>query len=167
MDQSKVKSKDQSTLRKTLIDELSRLGEVASTEAALFHQKVAEKYGLGLTEMKALSCLFSEGSMSAGKLAQRLALTTGAVTNVIDRLEARKAVQRLTDPNDRRKVIVAANAAEFSNAPNYYQSIGDTFRHLHESYTTEQLEFLVEYHHAEIELTRKELEKLDERGRSS
>jgi len=154
---------DPSKHRRDLVEELSRLGELVSTEAALFHQKVAEKYGLGLTEMKALSCLFSEGSMSAGKLAQRLALTTGAVTNVIDRLEARNAVQRQTDPNDRRKVIVAANVAEFSKRPNYYQSIGDTFAHLHESYTTEQLEFLVEYHHAEIELTRKELQKLDEK----
>ncbi len=51
------KSISEKTHRALLIAELSKLGEVASTEAALFHQRVAEKYSLGLTDMKALSIL--------------------------------------------------------------------------------------------------------------
>ncbi|WP_231571035.1 MarR family winged helix-turn-helix transcriptional regulator [Gordoniibacillus kamchatkensis] len=45
--------------------------------------------------------------MTAGQLAQRLNLTTGAVTNVIDRLEKQHFAKREPDPKDRRKVIVA------------------------------------------------------------
>lgn len=153
-------SKEETNRRAELIAELQKLGEMVSTEAALFHQKAAEKYGLGLTDMKALSVLHSEGSMAAGRIAERLALTTGAVTNLVDRLEARGIVERVADPNDRRKVIVSVNDAVLANGPNHYQSMGDSFARLHKSYTTGQLEFLVEYHRAELDLTRKEIARL-------
>ncbi|HUX13970.1 MAG TPA: MarR family transcriptional regulator [Spirochaetia bacterium] len=154
------KSTSEKSLRAQLISDLAKLGEVASTDGALFHQRVAEKYSLGLTDMKALSILLGEGPMAAGKIAARLALTTGAVTSVIDRLEKRGFVHRAQDPDDRRKVMVEVNTASLAGGPNYYESIGEAFVRLHETYTTEQLEFLVEYHRAGIELTRQQIAEL-------
>src|ERR1051326_4665688 len=95
--------------REALIEQLQFLGQMASTETALFHQMAAAKHGLGITDMKTISILQQEGSMTAGQIARRLSLTTGAVTNVIDRLERRSLVRREPDAHDRRKVIVAAN----------------------------------------------------------
>ncbi|MFI5278701.1 MAG: hypothetical protein ACHQ1E_15610, partial [Ktedonobacterales bacterium] len=69
--------------RAALEQQLSTLGEVFSTETALFHQAAAATYGLGITDMKTLSALLQEGPMTAGQLATRLSLTTGAVTSVI------------------------------------------------------------------------------------
>lgn len=43
---------------------------------------------------------------SAGKLAADLRLSSGALTNRLDRLEAAGLIRRLPDPNDRRGTIV-------------------------------------------------------------
>ena len=43
---------------------------------------------------------------SAGKLAMDLRLSSGALTNRLDRLEAAGLIRRLPDPNDRRGTIV-------------------------------------------------------------
>ena len=43
---------------------------------------------------------------SAGKLAADLRLSSGALTNRLDRLEAAGLIRRLADPNDRRGTIV-------------------------------------------------------------
>jgi MarR family protein len=101
--------------------------------------------------------------MMAGQLAQRLSLTTGAVTSVIDRLERRRFVRREPDPGDRRKVIVTVNQETIAAGDaggNVYLSIGAAFNALYASYTTEQLEFLARYLQASVELTRGEIAKL-------
>ncbi|HEV8191854.1 MAG TPA: MarR family transcriptional regulator [Ktedonobacterales bacterium] len=146
--------------RETLMAQLQVLGEMASTETALFHQAAAAKIGLGITDMKALSALLQEGPMTAGQLTKRLSLTTGAVTSVIDRLERQRLVQRMPDPTDRRKVIVTVNQQTLASGDNVYLSMGAAFTKLLSSYTTEQLEFLVRFYEAQIELTKQEIAKL-------
>lgn len=146
--------------REELFAQLQILGEMSSTETALFHQAAAAKYGLGITDMKTLGVLMQEGPMTAGQIAKRLGLTTGAVTNLIDRLERQDLVKRVADPKDRRKVIVVVNMEKLASGQNIYLSMGAAFNKLHESYTTEQLEFLVRYHQASIELTKQEIAKL-------
>ncbi len=146
--------------RQELANQLQFLGQMASTETALFHQAAAAKYGLGITDMKALSALQQEGPMVAGQLAKRLSLTTGAVTNVIDRLERQDFVTRIPDPHDRRKVIVAVNQAKLAAGENVYLSMGEAFYRLFETYSTEQLEFLVQFYRASIELNKQEIAKL-------
>src|SRR5262245_50308141 len=136
------------------------LGEMASTETALFHQVAAAKVGLGITDMKALSALVLEGPMTAGQLTKRLSLTTGAVTSVIDRLERQRLVRRMPDPTDRRKVIVAVNEQTLASGDNIYRSMGTAFGELLAGYSTEQLEFLVRFYRAQIELTKREIAKL-------
>lgn len=150
--------------RRALYGQLQILGEVASGETALFHQVAAAHYGLGVTDMKALGALLQEGPMTAGQIAKRLSLTTGAVTNVIDRLERQDFVRRMPDAKDRRKVIVAVNQEKLASGANVYLSIGDAFQRLHETYSTEQLEFLVRFYEASIELTKQEIAKLAHAG---
>jgi MarR family transcriptional regulator, organic hydroperoxide resistance regulator len=152
--------KNEQERRAALISQLIVLGEMASTETALFQQAAAAKYGLGITDMKALSVLFREGPMTAGHIAQRLSLTTGAVTSVIDRLERRGVVRRTPDPKDRRKVIVTIDYEALASGENVYRSMGEAFANLHETYSTEQLDFLVRYHQKSIELTKQEIAKL-------
>jgi DNA-binding MarR family transcriptional regulator len=65
--------------------------------------------GLELGEWKTLSHLRRAGEpyrVSAGKLAQLANLSTGAMTNRLDRLEAAGFVRRVADPADRRGVLV-------------------------------------------------------------
>jgi DNA-binding MarR family transcriptional regulator len=44
--------------------------------------------------------------LSPGKLSEKLMLSSGAMTNRLDKLEAAELVERAPDPNDRRGVIV-------------------------------------------------------------
>jgi hypothetical protein len=65
-----------------------------------------EDVGLNPTDIGSLCLLLLHGPAPAGRLAELTGLTTGAVTGVIDRLEAGGFVRREVDPADRRKVIV-------------------------------------------------------------
>src|SRR5581483_9048359 len=100
---------DKTPERQQLMDRLAFLGQMLSTETAHFHHTAAAKQGLSVTDSKTVSALMQEGPMTAGQLAERLSLTTGAVTSVIDRLEGQNIVHRITDPKDRRKVVVHAD----------------------------------------------------------
>ncbi|HZS38361.1 MAG TPA: MarR family transcriptional regulator [Polyangia bacterium] len=82
------------------------LGKRLSTATILFHAAVADRMGVSVTDAKCRSLLVQLGPMTAGDLALRLQLTTGAVTGVIDRLERARLVRRVADPNDRRRVVV-------------------------------------------------------------
>jgi DNA-binding MarR family transcriptional regulator len=153
-------SRVEDSRRGELIAHLQVLGEVDATQTALFQQAAAATYGLGITEMKALSILVREGPRSAGQLADGLHLTSGAVTGVVDRLVRRGLARRTQDERDRRKVVIEADLATLGTGENVYRSIGDAFAHLHAGYTTEQLEFLARHLEASIGITKRETEKL-------
>src|SRR5882724_2561983 len=72
----------------------------------LFHAAVAERVGLGATDLKCLDLLLRLGPLPAGELADKSGLTTGAITGVIDRLERAGYVIRASDLSDRRRVVV-------------------------------------------------------------
>jgi DNA-binding MarR family transcriptional regulator len=65
--------------------------------------------GLELWEYDVLSALRRQGApfqLAATELAKATSLSTGAMTNRIDKLEKKKLVRRKRDPTDRRGVIV-------------------------------------------------------------
>ena len=77
-------------------------------QGSIFGQSVALRLGLSESDIDALELLLDTGASTAGKLAEVLGMTTGAVTRVIDRLEQAGYVRRTTDPADRRRVIIEA-----------------------------------------------------------
>ena len=71
--------------------------------------RTAERYGLNQGgEYKVLLKLRQapEGRATPGELARRLSLSTGAMTNRLDRLEDAGLIVRERDPHDRRSVLV-------------------------------------------------------------
>ncbi|MDQ2997713.1 MAG: MarR family transcriptional regulator [Chloroflexota bacterium] len=82
------------------------LGFRMSTATILFHAAVADRLGVGTTDVKCYSILRQTGPITAGELAERTSLTTGAITGVIDRLERAKLVRRERDPHDRRRIVL-------------------------------------------------------------
>lgn len=77
-----------------------------------FHREATralEPLGLELFEYDVLSALRRQGepfALAATSLARETGLSSGAMTNRIDRLEERGLVQRRSDKADRRSVIV-------------------------------------------------------------
>lgn len=73
-----------------------------------------ESLDLKMWEYDVLSALRRQGKpyrLPATELAHESLLSTGAMTNRIDRLEERELVKRSTDPEDRRGVLVSLTAA--------------------------------------------------------
>lgn len=74
----------------------------------LFDDVMAMLAGLNRTDMRCLDLVSQHGPMTAGELATAARLTSGAITAVLDRLEAGGFVHRVRDTADRRRVLVAA-----------------------------------------------------------
>jgi len=87
------------------------LGRSLSDATLRVHHSIAQKAGLSGTDHKCLGLLTRHGSMMAGELARRSGLSSGAVTGLVDRLEARELVSRCADPEDRRKILIVPNAS--------------------------------------------------------
>jgi DNA-binding MarR family transcriptional regulator len=72
------------------------------------------EHGLTFEEWEVLGSLRRAGPpfrRSAGELAERSELSSGAMTNRLDRLEKAGLVKRLADPDDRRGVLVELTKA--------------------------------------------------------
>jgi DNA-binding MarR family transcriptional regulator len=68
-----------------------------------------DEFDLDWAEYKLLGLLMREGEVyrsSPGKLARIMELSSGAMTNRLDRLEEAGLVRRLPDPDDRRGILV-------------------------------------------------------------
>jgi DNA-binding MarR family transcriptional regulator len=66
----------------------------------------AKRMGLEASEVAALEHLQAAGPMTHKRLGGRLSMSPGAITAMIDRLEARGYVERIPNPEDRRSALV-------------------------------------------------------------
>ncbi|MGH8877816.1 MAG: MarR family winged helix-turn-helix transcriptional regulator [Stackebrandtia sp.] len=81
-------------------------GAELSTAIVLFHEAVARKLGLSAIDHKALG-MIQGGPLTASHLAARLSMKPSAVTALVDRLVKAGYAERVTDPADRRLVLIA------------------------------------------------------------
>ncbi len=83
------------------------LGMIRTTAAmdAVARQSMAAA-GLGFSDFVLLEALLHVGPLRPSELGEKLALTSGSVTAVLDRLEARGLVSRTHNPADGRSFIV-------------------------------------------------------------
>jgi DNA-binding MarR family transcriptional regulator len=93
-------------MNRDTIDSVIRSLRRVNLQGSFFGQTVAIRFGLSESDVDALEVLIDTGAATAGRLAELMGLTTGAVTRVIDRLEQAGYVRRIPDPADRRRVIV-------------------------------------------------------------
>ncbi|MEP6749992.1 MAG: MarR family transcriptional regulator [Bacteroidota bacterium] len=106
---------------------------------------IAEHMGLHATDAECIDFLQEMGPSTAGDLAKATRLTTGAITNVIDRLEKAGFVKRSPDATDRRKVIVSFIPKKHSAAKAHYKVLADNVQHLFSGYTEKELRFLIQH----------------------
>jgi DNA-binding MarR family transcriptional regulator len=76
------------------------------TAFAGLHLEMAGRTGLTPHEVLALEHLGMDGPLGPTELGRRLAVTTGAVTALLDRLARRDYVRREPHPQDRRRLLV-------------------------------------------------------------
>ena len=131
--------------RAELVNALFQAGRELSTATVLFHAAVAEQIGLNATEWKCLDILDRTGPLTAGELAELTALTTGAITGIIDRLEQAGFARRERDPHDRRKVIVQPTGEHQHKMHQIFTSLRQRYAALFSSYSDHDLAFILDY----------------------
>ncbi len=92
--------------REELIAAFDREARRVGSVATLHNHAIADLLGLHQTDQECLDLLDWAAPLTAGELATHLGLTSGAVTGLVDRLEAGGWVRRERDPDDRRRVFV-------------------------------------------------------------
>jgi DNA-binding MarR family transcriptional regulator len=113
---------------------------------------VGELLGLNRTDARCLDVLEERGRMSAGELAGAARLTSGAITSVVDRLERLGYVRRLSDPSDRRRVLIEPTPEVFEVTRELMSVLAEEGGPVVERYSDDELRLLIEFTRASREL---------------
>lgn len=81
-----------------------------------FERTLGDELSVNPTDLTAMQHLIVSGALSPTALAERLELSSAAVTTVIDRLEALGHARRTPNPDDRRGTLVVPEPASVGRA---------------------------------------------------
>lgn len=133
------------TSRLELLAALGDAIRMMSHRTVLMHQSIAQSLGLNATDHKCLDFVVrSKALLAAGDLARLTGLTSGAITGVIDRLEAAGFVRRDADPEDRRRVVLMPDRELIERVMGpIFASLGRSMSALCATYGDEELRLLL------------------------
>ena len=131
--------------RASAIADLMRAGRENSRLSMVFRYAIADRLGLTVSDLECLDFLADVGSASAGQVAERTNLTTGAVTSMLRRLQQSGYVTAERDPADRRRVIVALRPERIAELERPYERFAERVEQLIEGYSVEEVTLLVRH----------------------
>lgn len=131
--------------RSELIAAADREVRRVGTLATLHNHAIAELLGMHDTDQQCLDLLDWAEPLTAGQIADHLGLTTGAVTGLLDRLEAGRWVRRERDPADRRRVLVRMRDDHGPEAWEAYRPLAEAMDAYWSSLSEEELEVVVRF----------------------
>jgi len=145
-----------------LLGKLYDLGRAMSTQTVFLHQAIAQSVGLNATDTKCLDLILRNDppQVTAGWLAERTGLTTGAITHIVDRLEKGRYIERHRDTADRRKVFLRVRMENLARLAPKYEMIGKAYMEMVEQYSDSQLQLICEYLEKTSAVSERELAKL-------
>jgi DNA-binding MarR family transcriptional regulator len=133
--------------RSHLIERIGiQLGRELSTRTILFHQAIADSLGIASTDHKCLGFIAdADHPVTAGELVTLTGLTSGAITGVIDRLEAAGLAYRERDAQDRRRVVVKAAPTARARVAPLFEGIGRAALEMTSRYGDDELAAIERY----------------------
>jgi DNA-binding MarR family transcriptional regulator len=136
-----------SVRRQDLLQALHMGFRQMSAGTVMFHQAVADRLGLHVTDHKCADLILRHGSMTAGALATLTGLTTGAITGVVDRLEGAGLARRVPDSNDRRRVMIeiVTHSRRSTAMADLFTGIARATNELLSRYTDDELASLFDF----------------------
>ena len=111
----------------------------------MFDEAVGRLFGNNRTDARCADIVQRFGRMTAGELASRAGLSTGAVTTVIDRLERAGIAQRVVDPRDRRKVYVELTEFTHTMVNTIFEPMGIAFAEAMRGVSVAEMRTIAEY----------------------
>jgi DNA-binding MarR family transcriptional regulator len=151
MGESDQMSRRPTVKRSRLIEELMLEARRGGSLGTLHNRAAADLAGINATDWECLDVLDWTGPITAGELARRVGITSGAATGAIDRLESLGLVIRDADPKDRRKVIVRLVDAEAVGFPDQHRLVerfavlAGEIAEINDRFDDDQLEAIVEW----------------------
>ncbi|MER5864773.1 MarR family transcriptional regulator [Kitasatospora sp. NPDC002040] len=127
-------------------------------------QDIAQRLGLGVTDLTCLGHVLGAGEhpITAGELAERANLTTGAVTGVLNRLERAGYARRQADPADRRRVRIVADESAAVRLYAVYEPFYLRMNELFADYTGDEVAVLADWFTRATGLMRTRLDEIRE-----
>jgi DNA-binding MarR family transcriptional regulator len=121
--------------------ETRRMGSMAT----LHNHAVAEYAGLHPTDQECIDLLDWTGPITAGEIGTHLGLSSGAITGLLDRLEAGGWIRRERDPNDRRRVVVHLSGDQAVALWPLYQPLAEAIERYRDRLDARDLRVVVEF----------------------
>nr|WP_232291679.1 MarR family transcriptional regulator [Frankia sp. QA3] len=84
---------------------------------------IAARMGVVVTDFHCLHALQQDGPTTAGALAERVGLTPGSASRMIDRLAAAGCVRRVPDPLSRRRILIEPTDQGLDRINAYYAGL--------------------------------------------
>ncbi|WFE26039.1 MarR family transcriptional regulator [Solwaraspora sp. WMMD791] len=146
--------------RASAIADLMRAGREMSRLSMVFRYAIAERLGLTVSDLECLDHLADTGPATAGQIAERTNLTTGAVTSMLRRLQQAGYVSAERDPTDRRRVIVTLRPERVADLERPYERFAQRTAQLIEDYTAEEIRLLARHYERMQAMYHEELDHL-------
>lgn len=147
-----------STGREELMAELASVSREGASRSLMLHQAVADRFGLGPSDLKCLDLARDEPDLTAGRLAAATGLSASAVTSVLDRLERAGLVERIRDTDDRRKVHIRSTGRHEAALGAIFAEVTAAFGKVAAEHPDEHLRAFIsimgEFNRAALELAR-------------
>lgn len=132
--------------RAKLMEAVETALRVASGQSVIHSNTIAERAKINPTDMECLDILAMVGPVPAGRLAEITGLTTGAITGIVDRLEARGYARREKDPSDRRRVIIRPVIGRaMEDFGHLFAPLQQSMLTLYERYSDEELALILDF----------------------
>ncbi|WP_022889374.1 MarR family winged helix-turn-helix transcriptional regulator [Agromyces italicus] len=125
--------------------------QLVIASSVMTNERIARSMGVNVVDLQALGFIARSGEpMTAGEVSQLTELPTSTTTRVLDRLERQGLIERSTDPNDRRRVVVHLRPGALAGTgtggeDDPYRSLLEGMRRVHEGFTVAELEVVARY----------------------
>ncbi|MGH3145476.1 MAG: MarR family winged helix-turn-helix transcriptional regulator [Rubrobacter sp.] len=124
---------------------------------------IAKRMGIEASELAALSHLQEAGSMTPGRLGERLSMSPGAVTALVDRMESRGHVERVPNPKDRRSALVRPTEASLTDSLEHLWPYIVEMREIEDGLSEEERAVVARFLTAATEATHRHAERASRR----
>jgi DNA-binding MarR family transcriptional regulator len=149
------------TSKSQLVDVVIQEFRTSGNQDNAFEGLAAKRLGINDTDLRCLNVIENSGGLGAGELAARTALSRGAITGVIDRLETAGLAGRVLDPGDRRRVLVEVTPAFRDSALRIWGPMAaDWHSTLCKRFTMEELKEIVDFLRTTTEIGQRHLDRL-------
>lgn len=100
-------------------------------------RKDMQRYGLNMTEFAVLELLYHKGEQPIQKIGEKILITSGSITYVVDKLEKKGFAERIACPTDRRVTFasITESGKQFMDEifPQHEKKVEDIFAVLDEA----------------------------------